>query len=226
MKRSVTSILLLLVTLFTAQAQRDLGIEISANSGLALPVSPMTFSHYWNMQYGGGLRIGIPISESMTVLGAAEYYKFTLNKNGLNEDYNIQYLKDIWIFKNVTMDALADPSSVTTFSANLRIAPVKESQILMPYFIAGVGAMHVSLSEIDLMTTSVISLDSSDVNMVADQYVVGGSGTSFFFQLGLGIDAKLTQILDVFIEGRYAAGLNRVWGTAYIPLTAGVKLQL
>jgi hypothetical protein len=43
MKRSVATILMILVTCFTALAQRESGVEISVNSGLAIPVAPMTY---------------------------------------------------------------------------------------------------------------------------------------------------------------------------------------
>jgi hypothetical protein len=178
------------------------------------------------MQYGGGIRVGVPLSQSVTLLGAAEYYKFTLDKEGISNDYNTQYLRDIWIFQDVGLDASAGPSSVMTYSVNLRVAPVTESWTLAPYFIGGVGAMHVTLSEIDLKTASTISFDSSDVRVVANQKVIGGSGTAMFFQLGLGLDARVAQRLDMFIEARYAAGFNAVWGTAYTPITAGVAFRL
>jgi hypothetical protein len=226
MKRLSILFVLVLLTVTPGNAQQDYGLEISASSGYVIPSSPMTFANYWNVQYGGGLRAGYPLSSSITLVGSFEYYQFKLNNDGVNKGFNTPYMRDIWIFKSVSLSASADPSSVTTASANLRVAPSKLTGFLSPYFIGGVGVMRLSLKEIKLPTTSVLSVNGSDIAMTAQQAITGGAETSAFFQFGMGFDIRLSQSFDAIIEARYASGLNSGLRTTYVPITGGIKLRL
>ena len=225
MKRTVF-LFLLLLAVSIGNAQQSPGLDISVSSGVVLPSSPMTFADYWNVQYGGGLRVGYPLSQSMTLVGSVEYYQFKLNQDGVTKGFDTQYMRDIWVFKNVSLNASADPTSVTTISANVRVAPSKLSGFLSPYFIGGVGVMRFSFGEIKLPTTSVLSVNGSDISMTAQQTITGGVETSAFFQFGLGIDVQLTQSFDLFVEARYASGLNKGLHTAYVTITGGIKMRL
>ena len=226
MKRISFLFLLLLLAMAIGNAQQDSGIEVSVSSGIVLPSSPMAFANYWNVQYGGGLRAGFPLSESITLVGSLEHYQFKLNHDGVNKGFDTQYMRDIWIFKSVSMNPTADPSSVTSVSANLRFTPSKLTGILSPYFIGGVGVMRFSLSEIKLPTTSVLLVNSGDISMTAQQTITGGVQTSAFFQFGMGFDIQLSQSFDLIVEARYASGLNNGLRTTYVPITGGIKMRL
>ena len=226
MKRLIFLSLLLLLTATSGNAQQDYGVEISVSSGLVFPSSPMTFANYWSMQYGGGLQVGVPLSQTITLLGSVEHYQFKLNQNGISERFNTNYMRDIWIFKSVSLNPAADPSSVTAVSANVRVIPSRLSAVLSPYFVGGAGVLRFSLSEIKLPTTSVLSVNGSDIAMTAQQAVTGGVETSMFFQFGMGFDIRLSQSFDAVIEARYASGLNSGLRTTYMPITGGIKLRL
>jgi hypothetical protein len=226
MKRLCVLFVLVLLTMTMGNAQQDYGVEVSVSSGVVLPSSPMTFADYWNVQYGGGLRAGFPLSQSITLIGSLEHYQFKLNRDGINKGFDTQYMRDIWIFNSVSLNPSADPSSVTTVSADIRVAPTRLSGVLSPYFIGGVGVMRFSLSEIKLPTTSVLSVNGSDIAMTAQQTITGGAETSAFFQFGLGFDVRVTQSFDMFVEARYASGLNNGLRTTYVPVTGGIKLRL
>jgi hypothetical protein len=226
MKRSSVLLVLILLTMSMGYAQQNDGIEVSVSSGYVIPSSPMTFANYWTMQYGGGLSAGIPLSPSIRLIGSFEHYQFKLNKDGVNNGFDTNYMRDIWIFKSVSLNPSADPSTMTTVSANLRFAPSGISGSLSPYFAGGVGVMRFSLSEISLPTTSVLTAGGSDISMTAQQSVTGGVETSAFFQFGMGFDIRLTQAFELFVEARYASGLNKGLHTAYVPITGGIKLSL
>jgi opacity protein-like surface antigen len=226
MKRIILSFVLVAAMLTVGNAQQSSGLEVSLSSGFVFPSSPMTFADYWKMQYGGGISVGMDLSESMTLLGAFEYYRFTLNKDGISKGFDTPYMRDIWIFNDVSSNPSADPSSVMTGSANVRVSPLKTSGMLSPYFVAGAGVMRFSLSEIALPMTSVLSINGSDISMTAQRRITGGDNTSAFFQFGMGIDFRLTQTILMFVEGRYTSGLNKGLGTTYLPITAGMKLRL
>lgn len=226
MKRSGTLFVLVLLTMTMGNAQEEYGVEVSVSTGYAFPASPMTFANYWNMQYGVGMRAGIPLSESMTLIGSFEYFRFKLSEEGVHDGFNTDYMREIWVFDQVSLNPAADPSSITTVSANLRVAPSGLSGFVSPYFIGGVGVMSFSLSEITLQTTSVLSVNGSNISMTAEQIVVGGSETSACFQIGMGFDVRATESFDVFVEGRYVSGMGKGRGAAYLPLTVGAKVRL
>ncbi|HCA81907.1 MAG TPA: hypothetical protein DEP53_19420 [Bacteroidetes bacterium] len=226
MKRSGVLLVTLLLAVSIGYAQQNDGVEVSLSSGYVLPSSPMTFSNYWTMQYGGGLSAGMPLSSTITLIGTFEHYQFKLNKEGVNDGFDTNYMRDIWIFNRVTMDPSADPSTVTSVSANLRFAPTGLSGVLSPYFVGGLGVMRFSLSEISLPTTSVLSIGGSEISMTAQQTVTGGVETAAFFQYGMGFDVRLTGSFDMFVEARYASGLNKGLRTSYVPITGGIKMRL
>jgi hypothetical protein len=226
MKRSSIAFVLLLLTVSPGNAQQNYSVEVSGSSGIVLPSSPMTFANYWNMQYGGGLAAGVPLSPTMTLIGSFEHYQFKLNNDGVNKGFDTNYLRDIWIFNRVSLAPSADPSSVTTVSANLRFAPPGLTGLLSPYFVGGLGLMRFSLGEISLPTTSVLSINGSEISMTAQQTITGGVETAAFFQYGMGFDVRMTGSFTMFVEARYAGGLNKGLRTTYIPITGGVRIRL
>ncbi|MDP2886173.1 MAG: hypothetical protein Q8P51_14255 [Ignavibacteria bacterium] len=226
MKRSSVLLVVLLLTISMGYAQQNDGLEVSVSSGYVIPSSPMSFANYWTMQYGGGLSAGMPLSPSITLVGSFEHYQFKLNKDGVNKGFDTNYMRDIWIFKSVSLNPSADPSSMTTVSANLRFAPSRLTRILSPYFIGGIGVMRFALSEIKLPTTSVLTAGGADISMTAQQTITGGKQTSAFFQFGMGFDVQMTQTFDLFVEARYASGLTNSLHTAYVPVAGGIKLRL
>ena len=226
MRRLSLLFTLLLLTMTISSAQQTAGLEVSVSSGVVIPSSPMAFADYWNVQYGGGLRVGFSLSPSVKLVGALEHYQFALNKDGVSRMFDTQYMRDIWIFKSVTMNPSADPSSVTTASVNMRVVPSKLNDAVGPYFIGGVGLMRFSLSEIKMPSTSVLSVNGANISMIAQQTVTGGVQTSAYFQFGVGFDVRLTRDFDLFIEARYASGLTNSLHTAYTPITGGIKLNM
>jgi hypothetical protein len=219
-------LVLVLLTMTMGNAQQNYGVEVSVSSGFVIPSSPMTFANYWRMQYGGGIGGGYALSQSITLLGSFEYYRFRLNEDGVNKGFDTKYMSDIWIFDRVSLNPSADPSSVIALSANVRVAPSTLSARLSPYFIAGIGVMHFSQSDIALPVTSVLSINSAEIAMTADTKIVGGNETAGFVQGGMGIDFKVAESFNIFIEARCAIGLTKGQSTTYIPLMLGVKMQL
>ena len=226
MKRSCIVFILAVLAMTPGNARPTDGVEVSLSSGYVIPSSPMAFANYWKMQYGGTVAAGISLSESITLIGAFEYYRFKLDEDGLNEAFNTGYMRDIWIFQDVSMAPSADPSTITTVSANVRVSPLGLSGVLSPYVTGGAGVMFFSQSEITLPTTSILVINGAPVAMTAQQTVIGGAQTAVMFQLGVGCDVRIAESFEMFIEARYTSGLTEGLGTMYVPLTAGVRLHL
>lgn len=226
MKRLSVLCILSLAVMTIGKAQQNAGLEIALSSGYVFPSSPMTFANYWKTQMGGCISAGIALSPSMTVVGSVEYYRFKLNEDGISSGFDAKYVRDIWIFSDVTQNPSAAASSIMTVAASVRVAPPALSGMLCPYVLAGAGVMVSNLSEISLPTTSVLPLDGTNVSITAQRRIVGGKESTAFVQGGIGMDARLNDLMKIFIEARLALGMSRNLGTAYVPLTAGVRFEL
>jgi len=226
MKRSYVQFLLALLIAAPAAAQEGMSLEVTAGSGYVMPSSPMTFSNYWNMEFGGVLGAGVHISPSVTLHGSLEYYRFALDEAGVTESFDTRYMRDIWAFNDVSLTPSGEAGTIIAASANVRVAPTGLTGVVTPYVTAGIGVMHFSLGEISLPATSVLSINGSDIAMTASQKITGGTETSPFFQGGIGLDLHVSAGMIVFIEARYAHGFSKGLGTSYVPVTAGIKFGL
>lgn len=226
MKRSIILSTLVFLLLAPAAAQQSSDVEFVVGSGYVIPASPMAFSKYWNMQYGGGAGVGIAVSPSVTAFCNAEYYRFTLNESGVSKGFDTPYMRDIWAFNDVSVRSTAGPSSVLSVSANVRISPSAPAALVSPFLTVGAGVMHLSMGEISIPATSVLVVNGSTIAMTAEQKITGGSETSPIVQAGAGLDVRLTEALKFFVEARYAHGFSKGLGTSYVPVTAGIKFRL
>lgn len=219
-------VVLAFVMLTTVNAEEASGVDITVSSGYVLPSSPMTFSSYWKMQYGAGIGAGVPLSNAVTLLGTVEYYRFALNTTGVSNSFDTQYMRDIWAFSDVSLRSTADPSSVVSAAVNLQVSPSAVTGIVSPYFTGGIGVMSLTLGEIALPVTSVVSANGSQVSMTALQKITGGTQTSALVQFGVGVNLRMTSLMHVFVEARFVHGVAKGLGTSYVPLTAGIKIRL
>jgi len=226
MKRTGLVFLLVLLSTTGGNAQQSHDVEISVGAGVAFPSSPMTFADYWQPHYGLSAGAGVPLSESVTLTGSVEYQRFTLDEAGVSGAIDTDYLREIWAFEDVTTVSTAGSSSATTLSANVRVSPSGLSGLLSPYVTAGLGVRWFTLGEIQLATTSTLSVNGSHIPMTANQTVIGGTETSALMQVGLGVDIRAAASFDIFVEARYAFGLTREIGAAYVPLMAGARFRL
>jgi hypothetical protein len=186
----------------------------------------MTFANYWTMQYGGTVGAALTLSSAVSLSGTFEYYQFDLDHNGISEGFDTQYMRDIWVFKSVSLNATAGTSSIMTAAVNLRMTPPEMTGMLKPYVLAGGGMMKYSLSEISLPTNSTLDIAGSPVTISARRRITGGSESVPFVQFGIGMDVQWLDPVIIFIEARYSRGLSKGLGTSYLPLAAGVKYRL
>jgi hypothetical protein len=226
MKRLEIILILSLAVTAAGRAQQNAGLEFSAGTGYAFSVSPMAFADYWKVQAGGEVSAGIALSPSFVLAGAVEYYRFTMDNAGIQKSFDTKYMKDIWIVDAVSMNPAAEPSSILTLSANIRMMPPELTGLLRPYFIAGTGVMFSTLSDVKIPTTSVLSLDGSTVSMTAQRRIIGGKETTAFIQGGIGLDAGVSDMLGFFAEARFAFALSKNAGMAFVPLNVGVRYRI
>jgi hypothetical protein len=225
MKHLFASLALIVLLTSVGTAQMEGQFEISASSGLALPSSPMTFSEYWNMQYGGGIGVGYFLTSSTSLTGFVEYYRFNIDQGAISNAFNTAFLREVWILDGVGTTPSADPSSILTVGVNARFATTAFLGSIAPYLVVGAGMMQFTLSEIALPTTSILTVNGEDIAMTAERRITGGTETAAFIQCGAGFDINLTESIRPYLEARYVLGMTKGIGTNYLPLTAGVRMS-
>ncbi len=218
--------IILLITVSLTRAQTNVDVIISLHGGSAIPSTPMSFSHYWKMNYGGGGGVEIPLSSSVTIGGNVDYYQFVMDEEGIKNSFATSYMRDIWAFNDVSLKPSASNSSVMSIALNVRIESPDLNGSIRPYCVVGGGVLKYTFAEIALPIRSTIVMNGSPVTMVSRQTIAGGEKTDPFLQLGLGVNLRITSSLGVYTEVRYSKELVKGIGMTFIPLNAGVLYTL
>jgi hypothetical protein len=217
---------ILLIAVSLSPAQKTGGIIVSLHGGSAIPSTPMSFSQYWKMSYGGGGGVEIPLSSSVTIGGMVDYYQFVMDEDGVRNSFATSYMRDIWAFNDVSLKPAASNSSVMSIALNVRIEAPDLNGPFRPYCVVGGGMLNYTFAEIALPVKSTIVMNGSPVTMTSEQEIAGGEKTDPFLQLGLGVNVRLSPSLGIFTEARYSKELVKGIGMTFIPLTVGVFYAL
>jgi hypothetical protein len=224
-RHTVLVSLLMLLMAPAVLGQEVSGLQVVASSGIAFPAAPMTFAESWNMQAGGSVGVGVPLSSMATLVGSLEYYRFELDVEGVRARFDTDRLRRTWVVDAVAMDPSAGPSSVLTVALGVRLQPRRPGAAVEPYVVAGGGWMRFSLDDVELPTTTQFTAGSSVINMTAEQSIVGGVASVAFVQTGLGASIRVAESLRPFVEARYVIGFTSGARSAYVPLTIGVIVE-
>lgn len=218
--------IILLIAVSISPAQKSADFIVSLHGGSAIPSTPMSFSQYWNMSYGGGGGVEMPLSSSITIGVNVDYYQFIMDEEGIGNSFDTKYMRDIWAFNAVSLKPAASNSSTLSIAVNVRIESPDLNGAFRPYFIAGGGILQYSFAEITLPVKSTIAMNGESVTITSKQKIVGGDTTDPFLQLGMGVNYYLTSSLGIFAEARYAKELVKGIGMTFVPLTVGVSYGL
>jgi opacity protein-like surface antigen len=222
MKKICLLFICILIVGSISSAQKSKDIVVSLHGGSAFPSTPMSFSQYWKMSYGGGGGVEIPVSSSMTIGANVDYYQFVMDEEGIRNSFATTHMRDIWAFNDVSIKPVASNSSVMSIALNMRIESPDLNGALRPYLIVGGGLLKYSFAEIDLPVKSTIVMNGESVSMTSQQKIIGGDKTDPFVQLGIGVNYYLSSSLGIFAEARYSKELVKGIGMTFVPLTAGV----
>jgi len=72
-----------------AQTQNGNRIQISINTGIAVPVSPDGFNRGWHIGPGGGMGVGYKINPRVTLQLYGSYHRFAFDESGFRSDLNL-----------------------------------------------------------------------------------------------------------------------------------------
>ncbi|MBI5216518.1 MAG: outer membrane beta-barrel protein [Ignavibacteriae bacterium] len=185
------------------------GFEFSIGGGIAYPYIPQEFKNQskQGIDIHGGLgamlKTGdVGYSALYLTLG---YNSFDANNDEILKSYN----------KNAT-DWIPGGGSVKIFNVHLNYkGTFSTERTIAPYFLLGVGWNSFKQNEITLW------------DIVADTVmpVPENSRTDFSWNLGIGVDVPLGDVLAIYVEGKYILAVSNPL-TQHFTTTGGIRYRL
>ena len=214
----------------TASAQDDSPVSVNLGAGFTIPYSDLkdAFGPGGNFQFGVNVRVS-PMAKVQVEYGYNRLGSKDLAPTGTTLPAGIG--STIPLTANHTMhDA----------DFNLLIGPSLKGKAAVPYAIVGGGIYH----QIVNVTTPAVGLATVcnpwyfvcyPVPVAVDKIVGERSNTSFGFNLGAGVSARVNAPTKFYAEIRYihtnkpsftdASGVSRTANGNYFPITFGFRLH-
>jgi hypothetical protein len=213
MKSFFRILLLVCVTSTVAFSQVDPApqgghLELFVGGGTALPYLPSPSSTFWapgiNVAAGFGYRtVPGPLGYG-TIFGTVEYSHFFFDRDGLFHERNINPAGVV---------VSGDPSYAITVMAMFKGTFAKDVDAIGPYFLMGLGGMHVVSGEIVTSGTDRRSRPKD-------------TKTGIAWQLGVGVDFPVNERTLAFVECKYYMAFTSSPGRQYFPMSAGLRFIL
>jgi opacity protein-like surface antigen len=208
MKKLLIVIVLVLLCAAPGWAQNKIKPIIYVGGGLGMPLSPTLFSDYWKMGFGFGGGLGLQFNPQVEIIGRFHYNTFPLDDDKLLSDAGVSG-------SSVTIDGLDFQS--LEFGVDLKyIFKMAAESKFKPYMVTNVGFANVKFTDVT------ITGDGGSITLPASSI----SETDFTFAPGLGFDYMFAPKVGMWIDVRYALVLTEGETTSYLPIKAGLKLEL
>jgi len=181
------------------------GLQIQLGAGLTVPTVPEMFADAWKHGYNIAGGVGYGLNPVVSLTANVLYSQF---------DFDEEEAQNVVSRYFVSMIGKGQ-TRILTLSGNVLISFLSE-RILSPYLIGGAGVSRIS----------------TDPTTFLDEWFqpigrVGGDPvTSFSFLLGVGLDIRVAERIDMFVEGQYVISTTEKEFTHYIPVTLGVRLRV
>lgn len=189
--------------------------EIFVQGGISLPYLPLDFNNRW--KNGGNVGVGYGLSYEPGEIGYGAL-NFMVEYNGFHVDLKGYRAEMLERFPSDTAQINAGNivkrgrARIVTAMVNFKGSFSATKQTVAPYFLIGMGYMHLSSDS--------IALDNSP------KYDVGEESLSAFaWSAGLGFEVPVTESIGFFAQGRVVVGVSDRT-RQHFPLSAGLKLKL
>jgi hypothetical protein len=205
MKKIVLVFVGIIFVVTMAQSQEEHNASFMFGGGLSFPSQPRLFSDYWKMGFNIGAGFDNRLSQTLSLEGTFEYNNFAFDDEGFLKDYGFSGY-------GVTIEG----GSATIFSvlAGLKANLIPIDKPVSPYFLGEMG---------------IFSLSTSDMTVSGPGGSMTGKGSSesaFTVVFGAGLDFVAGETTTVFIQAAYGLGFTKNESTNYIPLKAGLRINL
>jgi len=189
--------------------------QISISLGTAIPSLPENFREYWK----SALNIGLGYSDTVgdgnlghaELGGVIDYNRFTLDKNLYRNNFDAKRFSPNAQATDLSISG--GLNEVVTIMAIFKGSFSKFDNNFSPYFIIGIGVLTHTAHELS------VSYNDAQIN---DQ---GNSVSRLGWEIGGGIDFPITNMLTLFLEGKYTIGTSTETATQLAPFHIGARFQ-
>ncbi|MBI1804179.1 MAG: outer membrane beta-barrel protein [Ignavibacteriae bacterium] len=195
---------LVIVVTSISQTLQDNTTEVSLGAGISIPYLPNDSKEYWKNGWNAGLGYGYSLPQgklgTSAVFFSIDYHRFALNKAKL-----------LNAIPGATDAVASGPTSILTIMMNFRGTFLSISRTIQPYFIVGLGYMHVSQGDI-----TVAGVSSSTIG--------GVTKNGFAWTAGVGFNIPINETVAFFVQGRSLLGVMDPTRQLF-PMSAGIRYQ-
>jgi opacity protein-like surface antigen len=210
MKRFVLMMLFGSCILSRVLAQDDTSVvktpEISLAGGVSFPYLPEQFRDYWKKGWNTEIGYGYSMSPGAigysSLLATIGYSRFAMDVTGLETKLNL-------LQKNISLTR--NPTTVFTILLSYKGAFSPSKRMIAPYFLIGIGYLHLSAGAIGASGDTTFSIDAQ-------------SASAFTWTFGVGIELPVTERIALFVQGKSVLGVLDPT-RQYFPLNGGFSYR-
>jgi opacity protein-like surface antigen len=209
MNRLVIVILagLLLIGSVDAEAQGEGKPYFQFNTGFSIPVSE-AMSEFSGSGLALGVGAGYILNHKFTILASIDYNRFKLNQGRRLSQLSLS-----------PENATIENGDITTFSGfvKIKMGGTRRVEVKMsPYVIAGAGIFRFKSEEQTLVAPLLGLREQQSLEVSETRLGISGGG---------GVNIRLTDRIDIYLEGGMVVGFTPGSSTQYFPVKVGLALQ-
>lgn len=206
MKKILLVSLSVLMIAGVSSASAQMGKKLTLGFGLSFLQNPDTFQDYWKRGIVGSGAIGFDLIPGLSLHGMLEYNSFPLDEEKIEELFSL-----VGVASNIDGADISVYSGFVMGKLRLLLAMPGTS----PYAIGGVGFVSARIEDIKIGGGS-----------LGDQTIEFDNETGPAVTLGLGFDLRFAPKIGLYGEVRYVRCFFDSDNLEYIPLKAGVMIDL
>jgi len=168
------------------------------HGSLGIPAAPEVFSEGSSLGFGGGIGLAAYVMPMVMLMATVDYTTFAADEGGLRKVYNRP---------NATV--LGGETSILYAAVTARV-DLLEFSVLRPFVTGGAGFYRVIADDIQFDNT------------IVDRSLENAPG----IHLGVGLDASLGTLINVFADIAYVVGFTSNDTMGYWPMRGGLMFAL
>ena len=184
--------------------------EVSLYGGISIPYLPVDSKNYSSNGWNAGITCGEVLPQgkvgTSAVFFSAEYTRFAVDRP-----------KVLAAFGGVI--ASANPTTTLNLMVNYRGTFSSVSKVFQPYFLFGVGFMHISQGEISMNAAQTFPTTSA-----TNYTIASGINNGFSWTAGIGFAVPVNETLSLFFQGRSLLGVVNPTRQSF-PINAGIRYR-
>ena len=168
------------------------------NGSLGIPASPEAFSKGSSLGFGGGIGLAMYVSPMVMLMATVDYTTFGADESGLRQVYD-----------RPNASVLGGETSILYAAVTARVDLLQFS-VFRPFVTGGAGFYRVIPDDIQFD------------NSIVDRSLENAPGVHF----GVGLDASLGTLINVFADIGYVTGFTSNDTMSYWPMRGGLMFAL